>query len=83
MRNWLIDEWREAWRFSSIWVAGACFTLLTVWNLMPPAVRDVVPDGIELAIGLSLWGVVALARIVRQPGSQAKIDAKREASANG
>ncbi len=77
MGNWLIDEWREWWRFSSTWAAAWAIGMLTVWNLMPPAVRDIVPDPAELAIGAFLWGFVLLCRLVRQPGAQAKIDKKR------
>jgi hypothetical protein len=81
MAEWFIAEWREAWRFSSLWVATAGFGVLAVWNQMPGVVRARVPDGIEIAVGLSLWVAVLLARIIRQPGSQAKIDAKRAAAA--
>lgn len=78
MRQWLIDEWRDAWRFATVWAAGAGFAALTVWNMMPGPVRQLVPDWIEVSVGLVLWGLVFLARIVRQPGAQAAIDAKRE-----
>ena len=73
----LIDEWREWWRFSSTWASAWAIGVLTVWNLMPPAVRMAVPDAVELAIGALLWGFVLLCRVWNQPGSQAKIDAKR------
>lgn len=78
-RRWLIDEWREAWRFSSLWVATSGMALLVAWNQMPFAVRKLVPDGIEVGFGLVLWSAVVLARITRQPNSQAAIDAKRAA----
>jgi len=81
MRSWLIEEWCEAWRFSSLWVATAGFGVLAVWNQMPGVVRARVPDWLELSIGLALWAAVLLARITRQPSSQAKIDAKRSAAA--
>ncbi len=77
MGSWLIDEWREWWRFSSTWAAAWAIGALTVWNLMPVAVQRAVPDGIELVVGGLLWGFVLLCRVWSQPGSQAKIDAKR------
>ena len=80
MGKWLIAEWREAWRFSSLWAATVGFGALTAWNMMPPAARDLVPDWIEAVIGFSLWLAVFLARVTRQPGSQAAIDAKRTAA---
>lgn len=77
--RWLIDEWQEAWRFSSLWVATTGMALLVAWNQMPFGVRKLVPDGIELVFGIVLWGAVVLARITRQPNGQAAIDAKRAA----
>ncbi len=81
MGKWLIAEWREAWRFSSLWAATTGFAVLVAWNQMPGAVRAKVPDSIELVVSLCLWAAVMLARICRQPWSQAKIDAKRAAAA--
>ena len=80
--TWLIAGWREAWRFSSLWFGTFAIGALTVWNMMPPAVRDVVPDPIELAIGGVLWGGLVVSRIAKQPRSQARIDAKRAAQCN-
>lgn len=80
MGKWLIAEWRDAWRFSSLWVATAGFGVLASWSQMPPAVRALVPDWLELAVGLTLWLAVLISRVTRQPGSQAKIDAKRAAA---
>jgi hypothetical protein len=79
MGKWLIAEWRDAWRFTSLWVGALVIGALSVWNVMPPAVRDLVPDRIELGIGALLWIVLIVARIARQPWSQAAIDAKRAA----
>lgn len=69
----LIDEWRDAWRFASVWASGVGFSVLGVWAIMPPAVRDAVPDGIELFIGAVLFGGVLLARITDQPKLREKI----------
>lgn len=63
----LIEEWRQWWRFASVWASGVGFSVLAVWAIMPPAVRDAVPDGIELLIGAVLFGGVLLARITDQP----------------
>lgn len=80
MGKWFIAEWREAWRFSSLWAATVGFGALVVWNQMPSVVRARVPDTLEFAIGGLLWASVLLARLVKQPTSQAKIDAKRAAA---
>lgn len=77
--KWLIDEWREAWRFSSTWAAAWAIGVLTVWNMMPVAVRTVVPDWLEILIGAVLWGFVMLCRVIAQPKAREKIEAKKEA----
>lgn len=74
----LIDGWRGAWRFASVWVSGAGFGVLTVWTLMPPAVRDVVPDLIEVLVGGLLFGAVFLARVTDQPKAREKLDAAKD-----
>lgn len=74
-----IDEWRSVWRFSSTWAAAWAIGVLTVWNMMPSAVRTVVPDWLEILIGVSLWGFVMLCRVTAQPKAREKIEAKMEA----
>lgn len=74
----LIDEWRQAWRFASVWASGVGFSVLTVWAIMPPAVRDVVPDWIEVVVGGLLFGGVLLARLTKQPKLKEKTDAAEE-----
>lgn len=74
----LIEDWRHAWRFASVWASGVGFSVLTVWTIMPPAVRDVVPDWIEVIVGAVLFGGVLLARVTDQP----KIREKRDGSAS-
>jgi hypothetical protein len=73
----LIDEWRDAWRFASVWASGAGIAVLTAWNMMPFAVRDAVPDWIEVAVGGALWGIVFLTRVTAQPKTQEKINAAK------
>ena len=75
MRLHLIEGWRQAWRYTSVWASGVGFSALTVWTIMPMAVRDVVPDWIEILAGGLLFGIVLLSRITAQPKAQEKIDA--------
>lgn len=73
----LIEEWRQAWRYTSVWASGAGIGVLTVWNMMPTAVRDQVPDLIEAVVGGSLFALVFLARVTAQPKAQEKINAAK------
>ncbi|MDZ4307541.1 hypothetical protein [Allopontixanthobacter sp.] len=82
-KSWLIDSWHEAWRFISLWVNTVGFGVLVAWNQMPRDVRAILPEGFELVLMGGWWLAVIVGRLCRQPGSQAKIDAKRRAQASG
>lgn len=71
----LIEGWRQAWRFTSVWASGVGIGALTVWNMLPFAVREAVPDWIEILIGGALFGIVFLARVTDQPKAREKINA--------
>jgi|GEM_PF-1265361 len=61
-----IDSWRTVLRRWSTWLHGAGLAniaaYLGIWNMMPGAVRQVIPPNALLAIGLLLWvaGIVAV-----------------------
>lgn len=73
----LIDEWRQAWRYTSVWASGVGIGALTAWNMMPAAVREAVPDWIEAIVGGGLFALVFLARVTAQPKAQEKINAAK------
>lgn len=73
MKLHLIEGWRQAWRYTSVWASGVGFSALTAWGLMPMAVRDVVPDWIEILAGGLLFAIVFLARVTAQPKATAKV----------
>lgn len=79
MKVCLIEEARDWWRFSSTWAAAWAIGVLTVWNMMPVAIRLVVPDWIEILVGALLWGFVMLCRLAAQPKAREKIEARKEA----
>lgn len=74
MTEKLVEGWQDLWRMASTWASGTGIAILTIWNMMPSSVRNVVPDWLMLLIGGVLWGLVLLARIWKQP----KLEAKRE-----
>lgn len=79
MKLHLIDDWaRKVWRFWSVrlnaiglailgWVQFDPVGALAVWNMMPPAVRHALPDNFLTLLGLSLFALAMLARVVAQP----------------
>lgn len=83
IENWTCTLWR-AWsvRFNAIglailaWVSIDPVSVLTVWNLMPPAVRAVLPPHFVTIAGAALFALSMLARVVQQPKMVAKIEEK-------
>lgn len=74
----LIDNARQWWRLWSIrlnaigiailgWVQFDPVGALTVWNMLPPAVRDVLPANFLTVAGLALFVLSMLSRVVAQP----------------
>ncbi len=82
----LVPHWRVLWRSWSVrlnalgiavlaWFAVDPVSLLAVWNMMPSAVRDLIPEQFLSAIGAALFALSMIARLVRQPKMQEHIDA--------
>lgn len=82
----LLPHWRAMWRAWSVrlnaiglailtWFAIDPVSLLAVWNMMPAAVHQVIPAQVASILGALLFGLSMLARLVRQPKMQEKIDA--------
>jgi hypothetical protein len=58
----LIDNWKDAWKLSSV-QAGAAITALGVAEQMLPALQAALPTGIYAILG----ALVMIARVVLQP----------------
>ena len=82
MLNWLkshlVPEARQWWRLASIrlnalglailaWVQFDPVSVLMVWNAMPPAVTRVIPATALVWIGMALFALSMVARLVSQP----------------
>ena len=58
-----------------LWVSIDPVSVLYVWQMMPPEVRGLIPTQIVSILGGLIFGLSMLARIVRQPKLQEKINA--------
>lgn len=75
----LIEDWASKWwrlwsvRLNAIglailgWVQFDPVGAVAVWNMMPLDVRRVLPPNIVMLIGLALFGLSMIARLVQQP----------------
>lgn len=84
----LLPHWRALWRSWSVrlnalglailaWFAFDPVSLLAVWNMMPAAVRGLIPQQFLSIIGAALFALSMIARLVKQPKMQEKIDAAK------
>ncbi|RIA37463.1 hypothetical protein DFR49_3348 [Hephaestia caeni] len=62
MKLELIDDARAAWRFWSMWAAGA----LAAWNMLPIALGERIPPAINLSVSGVLFGSFVLGRLTKQ-----------------
>lgn len=83
--NHLVPEAREWWKLWSIrlnalglailaWVQLDPVSVLAVWNMMPAAVTRLVPSSALTVIGMALFALSMIARLVTQPKLKAKAD---------
>jgi hypothetical protein len=87
MKLKLLPHWRVLWRSWSVRLnalgililglfAFDPVALLAVWNMMPNPVRDLIPEQFLSILGALLFSLSLIARLVRQPKLQEKIDDK-------
>lgn len=78
LKNHLVPEARAFWKLWSIrfnamglailaWVQVDPVSVLAVWNMMPPAVTRAVPASAVMWVGMALFALSMLARVVSQP----------------
>lgn len=78
IKDHLVDNWYLAWRWWSMRLNAIGLVILSyvqfdpigalqVWNMMPHPVRMFLPSNFLMIIGLILFGLSMLARVVKQP----------------
>jgi len=77
--QYLIAEWRSAWKFWSVRIntlavttTALCQTASTTWASMPPDLRQAIPYVQWIGLGLFVAGLAA--RVVAQPTLQQSTD---------
>ena len=62
----LIDNWRDAWRFSSVWAMTAATAIQGAWIALPLDLRTTLPPWLPQTIAIALLLLGIFARIVKQ-----------------
>lgn len=63
----VIDDWRSAYKFSSVWIMSASGVILAAWTADPDLIREIIPARwlhLTLAV-VVLSGIIA--RITKKP----------------
>ena len=64
LRARIIDDWRAAWRFASVWLAAIGAVLEIIYQFAPPELYALLPFG--RVIPLVLFVLVIAGRLVKQ-----------------
>lgn len=78
IKKHLVDNWCLAWRWWSVRLNALGLLILSfvqfdpvgalaVWNMMPLAVRTFLPSNFLTIIGVALFALSMIARVVKQP----------------
>lgn len=73
----LIPEFKQSWKFASMWLQGAAYTFLTyvalspdaalyVWNMLPADVKASMDPKYVALIGTALGVLAMVARVIKQ-----------------
>ncbi len=66
----LITNWRQTWRFFSVWAMGAAGSVQTAWLAIPEEMKARIPDDWVNVITLALLVLGVAGRMVRQDDKQ-------------
>lgn len=62
----LIDNWRNAWRFASVWAMTAATALQGAWLALPDELRVLLPSWLPHTTAIALLALGVVARVVKQ-----------------
>lgn len=62
----VIDDWRQAWRFFSLWFITIAGILQSTWDLVPPDIRASLPAGTLKWVTIVLLVLGGVGRLIKQ-----------------
>lgn len=66
----LITNWRQTWRFFSIWAMTATGAIQAAWLGIPEGMKRSIPDDWINAVSLALLVLGVIGRMVKQDDKQ-------------
>jgi hypothetical protein len=64
LQNWLITEWRSAYKFWSVRLSALGLAIMGAWPMIPPELRAMLPY--QQHIAMIMFGLIILSRITAQ-----------------
>lgn len=62
----LIADWKQAWKWFSMWSMGASTAFLSTWALLPAKFQDSIPQNVVIGIAVGLLAIGMAGRVVQQ-----------------
>jgi hypothetical protein len=62
----VIDDWRQAWRFFSLWFISIAGILQSTWDVVPPDIRASMPAGTLKWVTIVLLVLGGVGRFIKQ-----------------
>jgi hypothetical protein len=62
----LVDNWKDAWRWFSMWFLGFAAAAQVAWETLPPEAIAVVPEQWRGYITIGLLVAAAIGRVIDQ-----------------
>lgn len=76
--KFLIDDWKDCYRWWSVWASSvgavlmAIFSIwpdsiLLLWNMMPDQVRALLPNQLATVLAVFIFAMTVVSRLLKQP----------------
>ncbi len=66
MKKVLIDDWRRAWRFFSLWFIAAAVMLQSMWDALPADFKTSLPVHTQRDVTIGLLVLGGFSRLIKQ-----------------
>ncbi len=62
----LVKDWRQTWRYFSVWSMTATGAIQAAWLAIPEGMKASLPDNLVNAVSLVLLALGVIGRMVKQ-----------------
>jgi hypothetical protein len=77
MKPQMVPDWKDAWKWISMWCMGIALTAQTAWETMPASLKDGLPEATGWYVTTASLVVGMIGRLVQQKPAE-KTEAQGE-----